>query len=548
MNPTSFKFDSAKQAATARERENRLRSFRPDIEGLRAIAVLAVVLDHSGLAIRGGYIGVDVFFVISGFLITSHLFGELQDSGGISVARFYARRVRRILPAATVVIVATLLASRLWLPPLGIHAIGLDAITAALFCINFRLAEVATNYFANHSPSPFQQYWSLAIEEQFYALWPLLLLGVTWSARRVLSTRKAVSIFLIVVMVVSLFESVRLTSSSPSWAYFSLITRAWELALGALVAVNSEAVSRAPRSIARPLSWVGLGAIVAAGLWFSASTPYPGIAVVLPVTGAAFVIAAGCSSPRGGSERILALAPFQYIGRISYSWYLWHWPVLIILLFYLGHVLTTKDALAAITFSFVLAAISYAIVEQPIRRNQKLVLQPCHGLTLGAGLIGTSVICAVFVMTTVVIPAGTGVPTTPTSSAARNVLVATGLRLLPSELKLPLAAASNDYTYGCADSSADRFTLPQNTCSLGDLNAKSTVVLFGDSHASMWRDPIAAIATMRGWKLVTYVHSGDAFVDSTDLSIVGPTGDDAAAWNKAVFRRLAVLRPAVWSL
>ena len=155
--------------ATIPGRQNKLRTFRPDIEGLRAIAVLAVVLDHSGLAVHGGYIGVDVFFVISGFLITSHLFREVSVAGHISVARFYARRVRRILPAATLVIIATLVVSSILVPPLGIHSIGLDAVTAALFCINYRLIDVATNYFSNHSPSPFQQFWSLAIEEQFYA-------------------------------------------------------------------------------------------------------------------------------------------------------------------------------------------------------------------------------------------------------------------------------------------------------------------------------------------------------------------------------------------
>ena len=165
----------------------------------------------------------DVFFVISGFLITSHLFNELSDVGHISLAVFYARRVRRILPAATVVIIATLVGAWLWVPPLEMHATGLDAVAAAVFTINYRIAETGTNYFANPSPSPFQQYWSLAIEEQFYAVWPILILGVTWTTRRFVTKRRALSLFLTTVIVGSLFGSITLTRSSPSWAYFGLL-------------------------------------------------------------------------------------------------------------------------------------------------------------------------------------------------------------------------------------------------------------------------------------------------------------------------------------
>jgi len=526
-------------------RQSKLRTFRPDIEGLRAIAVLAVVLDHSGLAVHGGYIGVDVFFVISGFLITSHLFSELSGLGHISVARFYARRVRRILPAATLVIIATLLASWILASPLGIPSIGLDAITAALFCINYRLIEVATNYFSNHSPSPFQQYWSLAIEEQFYALWPLLLVGVTWSARRLFSSRRAVSSFLLVVIVVSLYESVALTSSSPSWAYFTLVTRAWELALGGLVAINAEVLSRTLRPVARSLSWVGFGGIVTAALWFSASTPYPGIAIVLPVTGAALVIGAGCAAPRGGAETLLGLGPFQYVGRISYSLYLWHWPVLIFLPLYLGHTATSGETLIAVAFSLVLASVSYSVVEQPFRRNQQLVTQPKRGLLVGAGLIGISVLSAVLVMTLVVVPTGTGATTTPTISVTSNVLAATRLQSLPANLSPPLDALNPASLNACAVGSYASSPLPQDTCVLGDAKAKHTVVLFGDSHASMWRASIATIAARRGWKLITYVHFGKAFVDATDRRLAGPTSAPAAAWNAIVFRRLSVLRPSL---
>lgn len=549
MAPTETAVDRATLSSAVPGRQNGLRAFRPDIEGLRAIAVLAVVLDHSGLAVHGGYIGVDVFFVISGFLITSHLFGELSGSGRISLARFYAGRVRRILPAATVGIVATLLAAYEWIPPLEIHSEGLDAIAAALFFVNYRIAETGANYFANTTPSPFQQYWSLAIEEQFYALWPLLLLVVTWSMRRLVSSRRAVSTFLIIVIVASVFSSVTLTETSPSWAYFGLQSRAWELAVGALVAINAERVSRALRPLAGPLSWLGLAAIIGAALHFTSTTPYPGIAVALPVFGSALVIAAGLASPRQGAEAVLGLGPFQYVGRISYSWYLWHWPVLIFLPAFLGHTATTGEIVLGIVASFVLASVSYAVVEQPFRKNENLTRYPRRGLLLGAGLIGVSVLSAVMIMTVVVIPAATGTRASQTDSVTRNVALASQLRLLPSNLSPPLAAVPDSSPSTClAASRVDSLV----TCTLGDVRATRTVALFGDSHAWQWTRPLAAIAARRGWKLVTYTK-GACPIDVNDFTKIsnfynfptytGNFGLYCEHWLSAAFARLSKLRP-----
>src|ERR1700722_5871093 len=300
---------AASERATPQRQQSRTGSFRPDIEGLREIAILAGVLYHSGLSVHGGYVGVDVFFVISGFLITKYLYSEFLESGHISLARFYARRVRRILPVATVVIVVTMVVTWILASPLDIHSTELGAITAALFGINYRFAENGTNYFSNTSFSPFQQYWSLAIEEQFYALWPLLILAVTWSTRRVVSSRCAMSVFLVVIIAISLFFSVAQTPSSPSWAYFGLQTRGWELALGALVAFNADWLARTLRSIAAPLSWLGLGVIVATALLYQPTTSYPGYAALLPVFGAASVVAAGGVRPRRGAESLLGLRP-----------------------------------------------------------------------------------------------------------------------------------------------------------------------------------------------------------------------------------------------
>jgi peptidoglycan/LPS O-acetylase OafA/YrhL len=542
MTPTA----RTSERATPQPGQSKTGSFRSDIEGLRGVAVLAGILYHSGLAVHGGYVGVDVFYVISGFLITRYLYSELSGSGRISLARFYARRVRRILPVATLVIIVTLLATWMLVSPLEIHSAGLGAITAALFCINFRLAENGTNYFANTSFSPFQQYWSLAIEEQFYALWPLLLLGVTWSTRRVLSSRSAVSIFLVVVIAVSLFCSIAQTPSSPSWAYFGLQTRAWELALGALVALHADWFARALRSVAAMLSWVGLGVIVATAFLYGGTTSYPGYAVLLPVAGAATLIAAGCAAPRRGAESLLGFRTIQYVGRISYSWYLWHWPVLVFLPYIVGHQATTGLVILALVVSFAIASASYEIVERPFRENKDLVRYPRRGLLLGSALVGVSLVTAVLVMTLVVAPTGTGPPEAMTHSVARNVVIATQLRLLPSNLSPPLAAASNDSPpVSCLGGSTEVSISPQTTCVLGDTAATRTVVLFGDSHAWQWIPPLAVIASQRGWRLVIYSKEACAAEDVTNPSAISEQSSHCAQWRDSVFAGLSALRPAV---
>lgn len=542
--------------------ESATHEFRPDIEGLRAVAIVAVVLDHAGLgSVTGGYIGVDVFFVISGYLITQLLFRELTSTRRISLARFYARRVRRILPAASVVIIATMLAVHKWTPPLEVHSQGMDALAASFFYINYHLAANGTNYFANPNPSPFQQYWSLAIEEQFYALWPILLIALAWFARPFLSIRRAVSLFLLVAIGVSLWYSATLTASSPTQAYFSLGTRVWELALGGLIAVNAEGIARVFRAVGGLVTTIGLGAIVFAAFEFTSTTPYPGLDVALPVVGAGLIIAAGGAHPKWGAKLLLERQPVRYIGRVSYSWYLWHWPVLIFLPLALKHTPTTTDLVLAVIGSFVLASLSYYIVEQPFHRSRALVRHPSLGLPVGAGLIGAAVAVTLVIVSLAVIP-GTGPSTPPVSAApptscagdatgstaaiACNVQLATQIQALPSNLSPPLAKVPNEYSLGCINSPTATRPTSEFTCTLGDTSATRTVVLFGDSHAWQWTAPLAAIAKARHWKLVTYTMGGCPAEDFVYFDPSTNTEDtQCESFRNAVFSKLAAMKPAV---
>ncbi len=302
-------------------------TFRPDIEGLRGVAILLVVLYHSSLVvgIPGGFIGVDVFFVISGFLITGLLLRERERSGSISLSAFYARRVRRLLPAGVVALACTLVASFVVLAPLDRAAVALDAAAAALSIGNIRFALAEGDYFAAvTTPSPLLHYWSLAVEEQFYLVWPALVLVASRGRR----ARLGAGIALAIVLGVSLIANLVVTGTAVSWAFYSLPTRAWQLSLGGLIAVAAVPLARIPGPLAAGLGWVAVPALGAAALAFDGSIAYPGAWALVPTLAAGALIVSGPGAHRPG--RLLALWPLRFLGRISYSLYLWHWPALVL--------------------------------------------------------------------------------------------------------------------------------------------------------------------------------------------------------------------------
>jgi len=380
---------SGSEAGTAPED----RKFRPDVQGLRAVAVLLVVLFHAGVSgLSGGYVGVDVFFVISGFVITGVLLRERQSTCSTSILAFYARRARRIIPAATVVIILVVMASYHLLGVVVGSQTAVDGRWAALFLANFHFAAAGTNYLASQRPpSPLQNYWSLAVEEQFYLVYPaMFLLAVRVPIR--MTERMRLATLLVIVATVSFAFSIVQTSSNPSAAYFSPFTRAWELALGGLVAVSANRLQQVPTAIAAGMTWLGMGAVLVAASVFGSETAYPGSAVAVPVIGAALVISGGTASPAWGVESCLRLRPIQWLGLISYSLYLWHWPILTIAAERQGvSSLPRADNVLLMLLAVVLATLTYLLIENPIRHLRTLVARRWASIAAGGCLIVSSV-------------------------------------------------------------------------------------------------------------------------------------------------------------
>jgi peptidoglycan/LPS O-acetylase OafA/YrhL len=374
------------------------RSFRPDVQGLRAVAILLVVLFHAGIpGITGGYVGVDVFFVISGFVITGVLLRERATTRRTSLVHFYGRRARRIIPAASLVIVVTVVAVYHFLGPLTGYENAVDGQWAAVFLANFHFAAAQTNYLASQQPpSALQNYWSLAVEEQFYIVYPTIFLITAGLARRI-SLRARLTVVLTAVIVASFAFSVVYTPLNAPAAFFSPFTRAWELALGALIAVGSDSLRRIPRRWAALMSWAGLGAIMVAGVTLTSATVYPGALVTIPVVGAGLVIAGGSAQPSWGAEQILRQKPFQLLGLISYSLYLWHWPILMIATERQGaSILPVWDNVLWLLVATVLAVLTYWVLENPVRHSQLLRRRRWASLVMSGCVIAATLVVTTY--------------------------------------------------------------------------------------------------------------------------------------------------------
>jgi peptidoglycan/LPS O-acetylase OafA/YrhL len=484
--------------------------FRPDIEGLRAVAIVAVLLCHAGVPfLAGGYVGVDVFFVISGFLITRLLVGELDRSGTISLRGFYARRAKRLLPLSAVLLATVGVLSLILLSPLRDTEVAGDIISSALYVANWHFAAQSVDYFAQGlEPSPVLHLWSLAIEEQFYLVWPGLMLLATWFwRRRGRSVRPALWAVLALILAASLIYGVVLTDEKPAFAYFSTFARAWELGIGAALALL--VTVRLPRLGAAALGWAGVVAIVYASFAFTSETTFPGTAALVPTLGAAALIlsgsalaatARGVTGVRLGAGSFLALPPIRYIGRISYSWYLWHWPFIVFAAAIWGPRLTVAAGLAAVAASWVPTQLTHMLIENPVRRAPTLRRLPNRAIALG--LACTVVAVGVGIGLRAIQPTLHTAPLSDVPGAAaladQPVPQETATALRPNPLRAR-ADRSRAYYEGCMVGIEGTNS---NKCLYGDAEGKKTLVLFGDSHAMQYFPAVAELAEIHNWRLI----------------------------------------------
>jgi peptidoglycan/LPS O-acetylase OafA/YrhL len=459
----------------------------------------------------------------------------------------------RLLPASCVVVVATVAAAAWWLPPLRRDGILADALHTTFYGINYRLAAIGTDYLgAQADPSPLQHFWSLAVEEQFYLIWPPLLLAVALGRRATTINTKRVYACLSAIVAGSFLLSVWQTDSNASWAYFGAHTRAWELGTGALLAVGAGTIGRLPSTAARVLNGAGVAAIGGGAVLYSPATPFPGYAALLPVLGTAAVIAGGCSGPSG----LLAASGLQGIGRLSYSWYLWHWPLLIIAPYALGTEPAVWLKVLIAGAAFVAAMLTYALVENPARHLPGLRDRPWRGVGVGVTMSVLSASLCLLITTAAIWAQGASTyrarsltdGTFDVRELPQVIADSVNAPAVPANLTPKLAKAASDKSQMYRDQCSGELTDAdvKTPCAYGDLASKTTIVLFGDSHAGHWFPALETVAQDRHWKLVVVsksaCHAADVLIY---LDTLKRNFTECAAWRTAAFARIRALKPAM---
>lgn len=532
--------------------------FRPDIQGLRAIAVMLVLVFHAGLGLDGGYVGVDVFFVLSGFLITGLLIREGEKTGRIDFLSFYAKRSKRLLPAAALVLVATTIATALWGPKSELSEFGLDAAFAAAYAVNWRFAERAVDYLAEDvGRSPVLHYWSLSVEEQFYFLWPLLIaLGLALASRFKRPPLPVLGTILFLVAAPSFVYAATETASTAS--FFVTTTRIWELSLGAYVALATPLIARLPQRLGPLFSLFGVGMILSAAALFDAKTSWPSASTLLPTVGAALALIGGRLAPFSHISKILGARPSALLGDVSYSLYLWHWPLLVIGQDWFG--LTGPAWGAALcALSALPATLSYLFVEQPLRIAKSLSSQPAFTVALGSTLSLLAVTSGLAIAydaasdnearpqgAVELTARGRDLVVTPPKAGA----LALGKKPRKSENGVPRAKydsfyppadrARKDvpsaYSRGCQ--TRDGSTRVK-WCKYGDETSLRRFVLVGDSHILQYVDALSEIGKARGWRIETATKSSCSFAKDPDQTA------DCKKFNSKVLQALRKSPPEV---
>lgn len=547
--------------------------FRGDLQGLRALAVVVVILDHLVGWPVGGFIGVDVFFVISGFLITDLLTREHDEWGTFSFADFYRRRVKRILPVAVLVVVVTVTASFLLFTPSRFMQTLWDGVWALIFAGNWRFATSGTDYFsADNAISPLQHYWSLGVEEQFYLVWPVVMFIIFAIAasrsRRITKTRRIPLVIAISVIVIASFAwGVYETATNPAWAYFSTFSRAWELGAGALIAVSARAFVRLPSGLRPVLGWAGLLLVIASLFVVTEASAFPAPIAALPVFGAMLIIIGGT----GGTQRgmfPLTNPVSRWLGNLSYSLYLWHFPVIIFLGLLLGTG-TLVHILASAALVLLLSVGSYYLVENPVRYSSWLVPKATSrrhrdaenpkrvlagiGLVIVAG--GTAALVAI------------ALGPRPAADTSSTVFLGSQIAFDDSSVNVglpPLTEAdlvtalgtstwpaqelSEDYLSGLQSkdvvtpSCFNNFEETHESCTYFS-GGTPKVALIGDSIAMSWGPAVRA--AFPGGEMTTYGKFACPWVDVLVSTSQGPEYRSCLDYHQLVYQRLEESRPDV---
>jgi peptidoglycan/LPS O-acetylase OafA/YrhL len=490
-------------------------SFRTDVEGLRGLAVLLVVGCHCGISwCAGGFVGVDVFFVLSGYLITGILATECRATSRIELLTFFARRARRLLPASALVLVATTLFAAAFFAPQELMSTGRAARAAAFYVSNVFFDRTASNYFApDVEGNPLLHTWSLGVEEQFYLLWPLLILAV---CRGRAETQRAVWI-LSAVTILSFAFCVYATCFVPTFAFYELPARAWEFAAGGVLAVLPISRSSGGARWATICGVLGLVAILGTALLLKSGAGFPGWTALVPVAGALATLFAGAKAPQRGIWLVLSAAPLQFVGSRSYSWYLWHWPFVVFAGAFFPAISVGGKVVAAI-LALLAATLTFSLLERPVRENPYLNGRP--GLSLRLATAAT--------VLTVGVSWGLML-------FAHDRLVDRTFRAI-SVGETSIADLSLTACVSQGRSSAPRI------CVFGASDAPRTVVLFGDSHALQWFNPLRSAARMEGWRLITVLKSGCPAADFN----AHPVSEDSHAcdeWRTGAIEKIVTIRP-----
>jgi peptidoglycan/LPS O-acetylase OafA/YrhL len=536
--------------------------FRPEIQGLRAVAVLLVVLFHLWPnRLPGGFVGVDVFFVISGYLITAHMYREAATTGTLSLRRFWARRIRRLLPASLLVLAISAAAAVLFLPATVWMMTARQIAASALYVQNWALAEDAVDYMAKDNvPTLAQHYWSLSVEEQFYVFWPLLVLGLIFLAgrpawRRRVGLRRLLIVGFCGAGATSLAWSVLATANERSTAYFVTPTRVWEFVAGALVAVVV-IPGMGSEKARRTVGWLGLGAIVTSAVLIDGESLFPGWIALLPVLGTVAVIVAGATVSHYTPAWWLSRRPLVFIGDISYSVYLWHWPLIIVFPHVTGVDLRTLDKISIFVATIILSWLSKIFVEDPMRTKPLLVVRPWRSFAFAAAGMTVVVAVSVVIIEEVERRADAAVVAAEQGSSDATGINCDGPQaldpgngcasvagsgpLVPPPEVVALQNAEPAFP-GCQQTIAPSAV---KICAIGsdDPHPERIVAVVGDSHATHWFAAFDRLGQTRNWKVLTYVKTSCPVMTARRVLPDEQTDDgelSCLAWGETVRRQIA---------